>query len=321
MARRRRRHHTAGEAARKRHPWLELLQTSGPFLTLPVVDRVWPSGVPSVPSNIRREARTAVADVLTNRGASRLEAVHSVLTQVLDWNTHLRWSDELPASLAEPVPEHGALIGPDFGFYAEPAPPQDGELEDENTESDDDLVDDSDEESEEDESDEDADSSVTVGPWRMLGVISEWGTHPLARTTVGGWSASPAERLAVLLRARDVPVGIVTDGRWWAIVWAPIGGTTGTAVWDSSLWSDEPESFAAFAALLQRSRFLAVAPKDTLPELLAESLDAQEEVTETLGLQVRDAVELLLEPLTDWTPSPGYSSASATTTSTTGSSR
>ena len=97
----------------------------------------------------------------------------------------------------------------------------------------------------------------------------------------------------MLLRARDVPVGIATDGRWWAIVWAPRGGTTGAAVWDASLFSEDPAWLRALAALLGRSRFLAVATADRLPALLAESLERQEEVTETLGRQVRDAVEML----------------------------
>ena len=70
-------------------------------------------------------------------------------------------------------------------------------------------------------------------------MVADWGAHPLARSTSHGWSASPAERLAVLLRARDVPIGLVTDGRWWAVVWAPLGGTTGVAVWDASLWGEE----------------------------------------------------------------------------------
>jgi len=281
MARRRRRQHPAGEAARLRHSWLELLQTSGPFLTLPVVDRVWPTGVPPVPTPSRRVVRAAITGALDSGGASRHDAVRTVLAEALDWGTHLRWGTELPIALAEPVAEYGLLVTPELGFYAEPSEPVDtvpAEADDED--------------------DEPTElPASTAGPWRMLGTISEWGTHPLARTSTGGWSASPVERLAVLLRARDVPVGIVTDGRWWAVVWAPVGGTTGAAVWDASLWSEEPESFAAFVALLQRSRFLAVAHDDTLPELLAESLEAQEVVTETLGLQVRDAVELLLETL------------------------
>jgi len=259
---RRRRTYSAGEAARRRHGWLELVQTSGPFLTLPVVDRAWPDGLPEVAAGPRAASRAAVAEAIRTNGATRHQAVRTVLCEALDWAEHLRLDTDLPASLAEPVPEHALTVAPDLGFRAEP-------------------------------DDEDADS----GLWRLLGLVTAWGTHPLARTTENGWTASAVERLAVLLRARDVPVGLVTDGRWWAVVWAPKGGTTGAAVWDASLWGEEPESFRAFVALLTRSRFLAVAAAETLPALLVESLGAQEEVTETLGRQVRDAVELLLETL------------------------
>ncbi len=284
MARRRRRIYSAGEAARRRHSWLELVHTSGPFLTLPVVDRVWPNGLPEVSREPRRAVRAAVADALESRGATRYDAIRTVLCQGLDWGQHLRWGNDLPAALGEPVAEHGLVLTPEIGFYADPhieaaeLGPPDEDLND-------------------DEEGDSVPALATTSPWRMLGMITDWGTHPLARTTTGGWAASPVERLAVLLRARNVPTGVVTDGRWWAVVWAPIGGTTGAAVWDASLWGEEPESFRAFVALLQRPRFLAVEADDTLPALLAESLNAQEEVTETLGLQVRDAVELLLETL------------------------
>jgi hypothetical protein len=257
----RRRSYSAGEAARRRHAWLELLQVSGPFLTLPVVDRVWPAGLPEVAAAARTAVRTAVADALATGGASRHTAVRAVLCEALDWADHLRLDADFPASLAEPVPEHGLTITPSLGFAVE------------------------------------TDDEEAAPPWRLLGLLTEWGAHPLARTVVHGWAASPVERLAVLLRARDVPVGLVTDGRWWAVVWAPRGGTTGAAVWDASLFSEEPESLQAFVALLHRARFLAVDADDTLPALLAESLGAQEEVTETLGRQVRDAVELLVETL------------------------
>ncbi|OZF45381.1 hypothetical protein CH291_17985 [Rhodococcus sp. 14-1411-2a] len=204
-----------------------------------------------------------------------------MLVEGLDWGTRLRWEDQVPSSMAEPVGEHGVLLAPDFGFYADLPPAETSEGETNSLQND----------------EEELTTEPTAGPWRLLGSITPWGTHPLQRTNSDGWSASPVERLAVVLRARDVPIGLVTDGRWWALVWAPIGGTVGASVWDSSVWGEEPESFAAFVALLQRSRFLAVAHDDTLPELFAESLEAHEQVTETLGLQVRDAVELLLETL------------------------
>ena len=114
--------------------------------------------------------------------------------------------------------------------------------------------------------------------------------------------ANAVERLAVLLRARDVSVGIVTDGRWWALVWAPRGSAAGAAVWDASLFSEERASLRALVALLARSRFQAEVPRNKLPALFKESGERQEEVTEQLGRQVREAVELLITTLDQLDP-------------------
>jgi hypothetical protein len=279
-----------GEEIRRRHSWLELLQTSGPFLTLPVVHRVFPNGLAPVPVPQRARLRGLVAAMLDDRGASRHAVIETLLRDALDWQQHLRIDSAMPQALAEVVAEHGVLVRPDFGFYAEESPDSDGDEED-----DDDSLD------EQDSPGRQAAVSELAagggGPWKLLGCYLPWGSHPLTRTTAGGWTASPVERLAVLLRARDVPVGLVTDGRWWALVWAPRRGTTGAAVWDASLFSEEPAALQALVALLQRSRFLAAAPPDRLPALLAESLERQEEVTETLGRQVREAVEMLVTTL------------------------
>ena len=117
---RRRRRYSAGEAARRRHSWLELIQTSGPFLTLPVANRAFPDGLPEVATGSRTAVRPAVVDALATRGATRHQAVRTVLCEALDWADHLRLDMDLPAALAEPVPEHGLLLRPDLGFYAEP---------------------------------------------------------------------------------------------------------------------------------------------------------------------------------------------------------
>jgi hypothetical protein len=284
-----------GEEIRRRHSWLELLQTSGPFLTLPVVHRVFPNGLAPVPVQQRARLRGLVAAMLDDRGASRHAVIETLLRDVLDWQQHLQIDSDMPQSLAEAVAEHGILVRPDFGFYAEePAAEDDTDSDEEDDAGDDDS------EAEQDTPGGQAAGGLAVGgsgPWKMLGCYLPWGSHPLTRTTAGGWTASPVERLAVLLRARDVPVGVVTDGRWWALVWAPRRGTTGAAVWDASLFSEEPAALQALVALLQRSRFLAAAAPDRLPALLAESLERQEEVTETLGRQVREAVEMLVTTL------------------------
>jgi hypothetical protein len=287
--RRRRTPGGVGEEIRRRHAWLELLQASGPFLTLPVVHRVFPNGLPPVPTRDRAAVRAAVARMLGDDGASRHKVIETMLRDVLDWQAHLRIDAGIPETLAELVADHGIVVRPDFGFYAEDA---------------DDEDDDEDDTGEEDDSSDDDDETPTAaapahgsGPWKLLGRYLPWGTNPLTRTTTGSWAASPVERLAVLLRARDVPVGIVTDGRWWTLVWAPRQGATGAAVWDASLFSEDPASLEALVAITSRARFLSTAPADRLPAMLKESLERQEEVTETLGRQVREAVEMLVTTL------------------------
>jgi hypothetical protein len=286
------------EEIRKRHAWLELLQVSGPFLTLPVAHRVFPNGLPEVPVQQRAAVRTLVAQMMDDRGASRHAVIEGVLRDVFDWQQHLVIDDAMPQTLAEIAADHGVTLRPDFGYFDET---EEDAAEDADDPSD--LADASDDDKQEDEEDSEGDPAeassdgASSGPWKLLGMVTAWGTHPLTRTTTGTWTASAVERLAVLLRARNVPVGIVTDGRWWALVTAPRGAATGAAVWDASLFSEEPKSLEGLVALVTRSRFQAAQPRDKLPALFAESLERQEEVTEQLGRQVREAVELLVTTL------------------------
>ena len=289
------------EEVRKRHAWLELLQVSGPFLTLPVAHRVFPNGLPEVPVQQRAAVRALVAQMMDDRGASRHAVITAMLRDVFNWQQHLVIDEAMPQTLTEIVADHGITLRPDFGYFDETDEDaaQDADTVDEDGSGLSDAFEIEEQEDDGDSEGDDAEASGggSTGPWKLLGMVTAWGTHPLTRTTTGTWTANAVERLAVLLRARDVPVGIVTDGRWWALVTAPRGAATGAAVWDASLFSEEPKSLEGLVALLTRSRFQAVQPKDKLPALFAESLERQEEVTEQLGRQVREAVELLVTTL------------------------
>jgi hypothetical protein len=234
--------------------------------------------------------------MLVAAGANRDELRRLVLSEALEWSDALVEAIDLPATLTEVVPEHGVVLRPDFAFRMEP---DDGDEADSES---DELLDNPDEdEGEDDDASADAVSALSAAaldnPWRMLGMWVPWGSHPLQRNTRAGWAASPVERLAALLRARDVPIGLVSDGRWWSLVWAPRGKPVGAAVWDASLWSEEAESLEAFVALLSRRRFLGVPLDERLPALLSQSAEAQEEVTTALGGQVRAAVGMLVRCL------------------------
>jgi hypothetical protein len=261
-----------------------------------VLQRVFPQGMPLVPAVVRAKVRQQCEVMMGEDGSGRDALIATMLTEVCDWADRARTG--LPDALAALVPEHGQIVRPDFAFWV---PDTDAAAQDTSPDgpatADTDpsgAPDVPDEDGGEDGDTGDTEIAEAQGPYRLLGMVMPWRTHPLTRTTQGGWTASAAERLAVLLRARNVPIGMVTDGRWWALVWAPPGGATGIAVWDADQFSAEPDSLAAFASLFGRARFLGVARPDTLPALLTESAQRQEEITQTLGRQVRDAVELLL---------------------------
>ncbi|MGH7744173.1 MAG: Eco57I restriction-modification methylase domain-containing protein, partial [Candidatus Dormibacteria bacterium] len=114
-----------------------------------------------------------------------------------------------------------------------------------------------------------------------------------------GWAASPIDRIEELLRAATIPVGIVTDGRWWAIVSAREQTMVASGIVDAQTWIEEPQTRNAFIALLQRRRLLGGKPEDRLTALFGDSVAAAEEITEALGTQVRRAVELLVQALSE----------------------
>lgn len=117
--------------------------------------------------------------------------------------------------------------------------------------------------------------------------------NPLPQET---WLASPAERMVLLCRANQCRVGLVTNGEQWMLVNAPVGETSGYASWYARFWWQEPVTLKAFQSLLGVRRCFGP-QEDTLPRLLERSLDFQEEVTNTLGEQVRRAVEVLIQAL------------------------
>lgn len=110
------------------------------------------------------------------------------------------------------------------------------------------------------------------------------------------WPASPAERMTLLCRANQVRIGLVTNGEQWMLINAPIGSTSGYVSWLARLWWQEPVTLRAFVSLMGVRRWFGPA-EDTLAQLCERSLSFQEEVTDTLGEQVRQAVEVLIQAL------------------------
>jgi len=134
------------------------------------------------------------------------------------------------------------------------------------------------------------------GKLRLLVLAFPPGTDLEKPLAGDSWPASPIERATLLCRSNEVRVGLVTEGERWVIVNAPIGATSGYAGWLARLWWQEPVTLKAFQSLLGVRRCFG--PKeDSLGALLDRSIAFQEEVTDTLGEQVRRAVEILVQAI------------------------
>lgn len=130
-------------------------------------------------------------------------------------------------------------------------------------------------------------------------------TDDLTAPGTDGWTASPVDRTAALLRASHglldarIPVGIVTDGRWWAVVWQSAQGSVGSGAFDGALFREEPDLRDAFWALARLTSLAGGAAERRLPALLEASVASAEEITDALGNQVRASVELIVQSFSD----------------------
>ncbi|WP_017574761.1 Eco57I restriction-modification methylase domain-containing protein [Nocardiopsis kunsanensis] len=256
------------DSAEQHRNWLDLVEIDGPFLTLPVLLEEWPNGFEPLEKEERAQLRREHSRWQRDVAAGQQDWVRYVLGRMLGWQETLRTEGLEP--LAMEVAEHDTSVTPAFALTT-PDAAADVDAQGEAGE-------------------------VKADSVRLLGLVLEPGQVPTARVRGESWSASPVDRLAKLCRHHGVELGLATDGRWWVLVWAPRGGVTTTVVFDAVLWPDtaERDVLHAFHSLLNRTRFFGVPAEETLVRMLSRSMDSQEEVTEALGVQVRQAVELLV---------------------------
>jgi hypothetical protein len=257
-------------SARHHAEWLSLIEVSGPFLSMPVLLRVFPQGLDAVDPDLKNILRLAYEEWADNqRGLQPDEAMHTqwlrfVLSTVLGMEIMsglrqrpgLLTGAALPPAVRVNFQEHHEVLFPDYALVApgEPRP-------------------------------------------RLL--IQQYPLSQDLNKPIGKrhWTDSPALRMMQLLRASEVRLGLVTNGEHWMLVDAPRQETTGFISWYAHLWTEEPLTLRAFQSLLHQRRFFGVAESDTLEAMLTESASNQQEVTDQLGYQVRRAVELLIQSL------------------------
>ncbi len=115
-------------------------------------------------------------------------------------------------------------------------------------------------------------------------------------TQTGKWKASPHTKLDRLLREVKTPLGLLTNGTDFRLVYAAPGFNTAHITWTARSWSDEKITLDAFFTLLGRERFFGPDEKQILA-LIKESQDKQVDVADQLGEQVRSAIEIFVTAL------------------------
>lgn len=243
--------------------WLSLIEVSGPFLAVGLLEKAFPQGLEAVETPRRQKLRAAYDEwcEAVDEDDAQLLALHRewvqlVLADILEYSQEVLFEN---SASEEPLeyrdPEHGVAFAPSLVVRS------------------------------------DGDTKP-----RLLISVYPPGTDLEKVKTNDGWPVSLMERMVLLCRSTDVRLGLLTNGDRWMLVNAPVGATSSHASWYARLWFQEPLTLKAFQSLLGIRRFFG--PKDeTLDSLLEKSLEYQEEVTDTLGAQVRRAVEVLVQCL------------------------
>jgi type I restriction-modification system DNA methylase subunit len=250
------------------HDWLSLIEISGPFLAVPVLKEAFPQGLEELDATKRKRLRQAYEEwreALELEDAQFAELhgawIDEVLSRGLELDEDgkgdvLKRADWCVANLQAILPENGVTLSPDLAVVGE---------------------------------------QRANRPLMLIQTYAQ-DVDLDATQKIGGWAATPADRMVQLCRSLGCRLGLVTNGERWMLVDAPVGAVTTFASWYARIWSQEPITLQAFVHLLGIRRFF-VDESEQLPALFDRSLKFQDEVTDALGEQVRRAVEVLIQTL------------------------
>lgn len=249
----------ARHSATARHhvEWLQLVDVSGPFLSLSVLVETFPQGLDADNPEVAERLRQAVSEWQANEELRRPDpAIHReflrlVLREVLEYEGLLAEDAEI-ADLKATLPEHRVTLRPDLAVRRSGEPPA------------------------------------------LLVATYKGGTSLERALDERGFHASPAERMRLLLRGTGVRSGLVTNGDEWMLVHAPAERTSTFVTWQTQLLLEERVTLRAFRSLLGVRRLFGVPEPETLDGLFERSRDDEREVTDQLGRQIRRAIELLV---------------------------
>jgi hypothetical protein len=216
--------------------WLSLVEVSGPFLAVPVLEKAFPQGLDIVETPRRQHLRAAYeewCDAVEEEDPLLLdlhrEWVRLVFTEILEYDSAtLKTDAEAAAAYTVTSPERTESFTADW------------------------LI-------------------VSPSDWkpRLFVSIQPPGTDIEKVRKDDRWPASLLEQMTVLCRAHGVRLGLITDGERWMLVNAPSGATSSDASWYARLWFQEPVTLKAFQSLWSVRRCFG--PADETLEALLDS--------------------------------------------------
>jgi hypothetical protein len=109
----------------------------------------------------------------------------------------------------------------------------------------------------------------------------------------GRWRATPQAKVERWLRGAPCPFALLTNGADLRLVHVPPGMPAAWIQFDAPLFGDEKSLLDGLLTLAGPERFVRPHPR-RLAALVADSARRQTELTDALGEQVRDAVELAI---------------------------
>ncbi|WP_228489015.1 Eco57I restriction-modification methylase domain-containing protein [Raineyella fluvialis] len=247
-------------ATEKHRQWLQLVDTEGPFLSIPVLKGLYPQGIQTLDTDVLTDLKAAKGPfeqawdrwskgegTLDDYRQSRDTWVDLVLRRIFAWGD-LYTTEGTPVAVTSP---NGRVSLSSTGAFCRKG--------------------------------ETYALTWVIDPVRSLRDLGE-----------DGWATDAIDRMELMLRHAGIPIGVVTDGRWWGLVSAPPKTTVASGIIDSQTWIEEPPTRDAFAALLSPLRLAGGNADQRLSQLFTKSVTAAEDVTEALGRQVRRAIELLV---------------------------
>ena len=253
--------------------WLSLIEVSGPFLAEPILKDAFPQGLEKIDPYKKKQFRQTYdewretinsydEESIAIKDKIHAEWINWVIKFGLEWDEDedgdiLKHHEDIPEDIKLVLGEHNFVLKPEFAVYA----------------------------------------NVDDKPYLLL-TSYPIGTKLEEVVKGDSWSTTPAERMAQLCRAVGCRLGIITNGEQWLFIDAPDGGITTYASWYARLWSQETVTLQAFYSLFNIGTiFNGFGDAKKLTELLDQSLKHQDEVTETLGIQVSRAVEVLIQSI------------------------